>query len=187
MSTVQQIKRDKFINDIIYLCKYSKVFTYFVFYFRPPLIIPEQKIDVPPSPAKRNDEILNFRENTHLIDIYKGVNSNSPSLQEQLRDRRRSTSFLPRDIYSQPHRYRKESIPEIESELSAPPMTEKSDVEVAPVAVTEFDGDNYAKVDRKQEKGTPQFGTFGKQKGYSNETYVDGDKPVRRSNDMMYL
>ncbi|KAK3106102.1 hypothetical protein FSP39_012782 [Pinctada imbricata] len=165
------------------------VVTLYIFLRRkkPPLIIPEQKIVVPPSPGKPNDEILNFRENTQLIDIYKGINSKSPTLQEQLRDRRRSTSFLPRDIYSQPHRHRKESIPEMESELAAPPMVEKPDVEMRMPNITVYDADDYAKVNKRQEKVSEDFGTFGKKRGYNNQAYTEGNLQIRESKDMMYL
>ncbi|XP_062570794.1 cubilin-like [Saccostrea cucullata] len=175
---------------------------------KPPLIVQEQKVEV--SNSSRNDGVLNYRDNTQLLDIYNKVDSPSHqnkddvkaeinlTLQQQLREqqRRKSTgSHVTRDVYAQPLRKPlQEKIQESTEFKATSPSSVASYKQTADnyAQMTEtfkedtFDLDNYAKVDPRAKSPVLKFSTS--QKGYANDTYDDVESTrAKTSSEMMYL
>lgn len=175
-------------------------------HFRPSLIVQEQKVVVSNTP--RNDSVLNYHDNTQLLDVYNKVGTPSHqnkdpdvkaeinlTLQQQLREqqRRRSTgSHLTSDKYAQPQ---KKSLPEkIEESTEFRSTSVESYKQTADnyAQMTEtfkndhIDLDNYAKVDQRTK--APVLNLSTSKKGYTNDTYDDVESArAKPSSDMMYL
>ncbi|XP_022314723.2 cubilin-like [Crassostrea virginica] len=174
-----------------------------------PLIVQEQKVVV--SNPTRNDNVLNYRDNTQLLDVYNKVDSPTQSskeadvraeidltLQQQLREqkRRKSTgSNVTRDVYAQPlKRALPERIQESTEFRSVSPNGVDSYKQTADnyAQMTESfkddhsDLDNYVKVDQRAKSPVLKFSTS--KKGYANDTYDDVESTrAKPSADMMYL
>ena len=159
----------------------------------------------------RNDNVLNYRDNTQLLDVYNKVDSSTqPSkeadvraeidltLQQQLREqkRRKSTgSNVTRDVYAQPlKRALPERIQESTEFRSVSPSGVDSYKQTADnyAQMTETfkddhsDLDNYVKVDQRAKSPVLKFSTS--KKGYANDTYDDVESTrAKPTADMMYL
>lgn len=173
------------------------------------MVVQEQKVVV--SSPSRNDGVLNFRDNTQLLDVYNKVDSPSQeskdsdvraeinlTLQQQLREQRRRKSTgsnVPRDVYAQPL---KKQLPEriLESTefRSVSPSAADSYKQTADnyAQMTETykddqsDFDNYVRVDQRAKSPVMKFSTS--KRGFANEAYDDVESTrTKPSSDMMYL